>query len=125
LTQDVFIRILERQNEISNLLARNQEEASLPPKKLEPFSGEDVTEFKAFMSKFESVIESKCTNNVDRLAFLEQYTSRDARKLVKSCLNADATIAYQQAKLLLKNEYGDELRVADAYLTTLHARPEI
>ncbi|XP_047741664.1 uncharacterized protein LOC125179586 [Hyalella azteca] len=125
LTQDVFINVLEKQNEISSLLARNQEEASLPPKKLEPFSGEDVTEFKAFLNKFESVIESKCTNNLDRLAYLEQYTIKDAQKLVKSCLNADATIAYQQAKLLLKREYGDEFRVADAYLTTLHAWPEI
>ncbi|KAA0202577.1 hypothetical protein HAZT_HAZT012204 [Hyalella azteca] len=119
-----LLAVLAKQNEISSTLSRNQEQAALPKKTLQAFSG-DVTEFKVFSQSFDRVIASRCSNDADKLAYLEQFTTGNPHKLVKSCVNSDAGTAYRNARDLLSSEYGDEFRVTNAYLEALASWPAV
>lgn len=46
----------------------------------------------------------------------DQYTSGQPRNLVRCCLHMDARRVYTEAKRLLKKHFGDEIKVASAYL---------
>lgn len=118
-------KILEKQNEISSSLLRNQRALSLPNKQLEPFDGSDITKFKGFMLKFERIIESRCINDEDTFLYLEQYTTGRAKRLVQSCSHNDASLALLKAKALLHEEYGNEYKVTNRYIEKLSNWPLI
>ena len=77
------------------------------------------------MTKFENIIECKCTTDSDKLTYLEQYTTGQAQKLVQSCCNYDSTVAYSKAKQLLLSEYGNEFKVSNSYIESLNNWPVI
>lgn len=115
-----LIKVLEKQGELSELLARQQEQSSLPKQQLPVFDGTDITEYKIFKRNFERLIEKKCSSDADRLCYLEQYTTGAVQKLVKSCVHSDPSEAFSRAKALLDKEFDNEHKVAAAYLQTLH-----
>jgi len=45
--------------------------------------------------------------------------------IIQSCSHYDPALAYLKAKHLFKEEYGNEHRIAAAYLETLHQWPQI
>ena len=49
----------------------------------------------------------------------EQYTSREALSLVRSCVRYDPSVAFRKAKTLLIEDYDDEIKVANAYIEGL------
>lgn len=68
------------------------------------------------MRTFGHSIESKTQGNKDQLYYPEQYTSRQPRDLVRSCLHIDPTRGYSMVKQLLKENFGDEIRLSTAYI---------
>ena len=120
-----LVRVLKRQNEISEKLSIQNEQSTLPKQELQCFNGDDVTEYKIFKQKFERLIEKKCTNDSDKLCYLEQYTAGAVQNLVKSCAGLDPGNAFREAKLLLEKEFNNEYKVAAAYLKTLSEWPVI
>ena len=58
----------------------------------------DPIDYRSFISSFEHMIESKIEHAKDKLYYLEQYTSGQARELVKTCLFLDADIGFARAK---------------------------
>ena len=70
----------------------------------------------SFILSFEHAIESKTDNNRDRLHFLQQYTKGPAQELVRSCQLMSEQRGYPKAKGLLHEHYGNEYKVASAYI---------
>ena len=97
-------------NTISNLLKLQ----SAPEISIDTFSG-DPLEFKYFMATFEEVIESKINEARGRLTRLIQYTSGEAKDLVKGCIYLKPNSGYKKAKELLEKRFGDPHRVLSAY----------
>ncbi|XP_047739152.1 uncharacterized protein LOC125178730 [Hyalella azteca] len=122
---DSLLHVLTRQNEISSNLIINQQQSFLPKRELQSFDGSDATEFNVFLRKFDKMIETRCSDPADRLSYLEQFTAGEAQKLVKSCINDDPDIAYRQARTLLKEEFGNEFKIAHEYLERLNKWPQI
>ncbi len=107
--------IMRKQNEITTLLLKQQCLSSLPKRDLKVFDG-DPLQYHAFMKAFENSVESKTDNYSDRLYFLEQYTVGCPRELIQSCQHIDPCRGYVRAKALLQEHFGNEQKVASAYM---------
>lgn len=112
---DQLHTILQSQNNITKSLVRQQQIASLPKRDIVTFDG-DILQYQSFIRSFEQIIESKVESSEERLSFLEQYTKGPAQVLVKSCLHLPSDRSFQTAKHLLKENYGNEYRIANAYI---------
>ena len=64
-----------------NALQQQQNKIDLPQQGVPIFDG-DPMEFNTFVRAFENIIESKTSNNSQKLYYLEQFTSGDAKELV-------------------------------------------
>ncbi len=64
-------------------------------------------------------------NVKDKLFYLEQYTSGEPQDLVKSCGHMSAESGYNEARRLLQHHYGDELKIASAYIEKALKWPQI
>ena len=73
--------------------------------------------YPAFITAFETLIESKVENSVERLYYLDQYTNGKAKELIKGCLQRKDGDSYQEASRLLKKHFGDPYKIAGAYLS--------
>ncbi len=117
--------ILRTQNELTRMLMEQQIRATLPPQRVQHFNGDPLA-YTAFMKSFEYSIESKTRYGLDRLHYLDQYTSGEPNNLVKSCLlYDDPDEGYKAAKGLLKKKYGNSHKVAEAFLRKAQDWPEI
>ena len=54
-----------------------------------PFVGQDINLFKTFITRFENVIEKKCTLENAKIVYLVQHTTGEAMDLVQSCVSYD------------------------------------
>ena len=79
----------------------------------------DAMEFPSFMTAFESLIESKVEDSCERLYFLGQYTSGKAKEVINGCLQRKSEDSYEEAKRLLKKQFGDPFKIANAHITKL------
>ena len=70
-------------------------------------------------------IHNKCGTAVDKPYYLQQFTAGAAQEIVRSCSNSDANKAYRQALQLLEEEYGNEHKMAAAFLEKLENWPPI
>ncbi|XP_042566272.1 uncharacterized protein LOC122133673 [Clupea harengus] len=109
------IKVLENQSELTRMLMKQQLLTTLPQGNIPLFDGQ-VLEYKSFIHSFENMIEQKTDNNRDRLQFLIQYTKGQAQRLVKSCEYMSPDRGYQNAKQLLKENFGNEYKISCAYL---------
>ena len=82
--QDI-VDIQRKQTELSQIMVSQQARSLLPSSEPPVFYG-DAMEFPAFMTAFESLIESKVEDSCERLYFLGQYTSGKAKKVINGCL---------------------------------------
>lgn len=114
-SNDGLANILQRQNDITSILVKQQQHSKLPQREIPVFSG-DVLLYRPFIRAFEHTIELKTDNSADRLYFLDQYTSGLPRDLVRSCLHMSPDTGYEKAKVLLQEHYGDEFKICSAYL---------
>ena len=113
-----------QQNEILKGFSLQQQKASLPSPRVPLFDGNPL-EYHNFIRAFENIIETKVISNSERLYYLEQFTTGQARELVKSCHHMTAERSYQEARALLKRNYGNEYRIAAAYMEKVLKWPDI
>ena len=93
--QDI-VDIQRKQTELSQVMVTQQARSLLPSSEPPMFSG-DAMEFPAFMTAFESLIESKVEASCERLYFLGQYTSGKAKEIINGCLQRKSEGSYQEA----------------------------
>ena len=87
----------------------------LPQPELPVFGGDPI-EYCTFIRAFESIIESRTQISSSRLYYLVQYTSGDVNELMRSCLTMNAEDRYREARRLLKERYGQDYKIASAYV---------
>ena len=104
-----------QQTDIAELIIMQQKLAMLPTMEV-PIFGGDLLMYESFIQAFKHLIEDKTSSSQDRLYFLEQYTSGQPKSLVQSCLHMESHRGYEEAKRLLKEHYGDEIKISSAYL---------
>ena len=117
-------RIMQRQNVITEMLVKQQAMSNLPSKDIPVFTGDPLT-YKSFIRAFEHAVDSKIDGMKDKLYYLEQYTSGEPQELVRSCEHMSSDRAYNEARRLLQRHYGDELKIANAYLDKALKWPQI
>ncbi|XP_019750034.1 uncharacterized protein LOC109530618 [Hippocampus comes] len=110
-----LLTVMQRQNEITKLLVKQQKVSTLPPINIPVFSGNPL-EFSFFLKAFEHGIEERTESNKDRLHFLEQFTQGRPKVLVRSCAYMNPDKGYVEAKRLLCKNFGNEYTIASAYI---------
>lgn len=119
-----FLTVLERQNQITSLLVEQQSLFLLPKRDLQVFDG-DPLQYQTFIRGFEHNIEGRTQSQKDCLYYLEQYTRGQPRDLVRSCQHLPASHGYTKAKSLLQEHFGDPFKVASAYMDKVLLWPMI
>ncbi|KAK0142226.1 hypothetical protein N1851_020113 [Merluccius polli] len=109
-----LVLIMQRQNEITSALVKQQQLASLPARDIPLFDG-DPLQYISFMRAFEQGVEEKASQS-DCLYYLEQFTRGQPRELVRSCLHMMPDQGYATAKHLLQEHFGNKYKVATAYI---------
>ncbi len=84
-----------------------------------------MTEFRAFITAFDARVASHVVSNRDRLYYLDQHLSGEPKEMIEGCMYMHADDGYQQARYLLKKEYGDPYKVSRVYLNKVQNWPAI
>ncbi|KAK7944331.1 hypothetical protein WMY93_000059 [Mugilogobius chulae] len=116
--------IMRRQNEITTMLIQQQCLTALPKREIPMFDG-DPLKYYTFINAFENGVEKNTNNNSDRLYYMEQHTKGYAKELVRSCQHLNPEYGYAKAKSLLKEHFGNEHKVAAAYMNRALSWPTI
>lgn len=114
-TQNDAVNIMQRQSDITALLVQQNVTSALPTRNILVFDGNPL-QFQSFIRAFENCVEQKTNNSSDCLNFLEQNTRRQPRALVRSCQHLPPARGYQTAKYLLGEHFGNEYKIASAYM---------
>lgn len=117
------VSIMRKQNEITAALVNQQRLLSLPARDIPAFEG-DPLQFKAFVKAFEQGVEEKASK-ADCLYSLEQFTKGQPKELVQSCQHMDPECGYIVAKALLQEHFGNDYKIAVAYIEKALAWPTI
>lgn len=96
----------------------------LPQPELPTLAGDPI-EYCSFIRAFESLTESRTDSSSARLYYLVQYTSGDVHELMRSCLSMNHTEGYHEARRLLKERYGQDYKIATAYVDRVTTGPQI
>ena len=96
----------------------------LPQPEIPTFSGDPI-EFQNFICAFENLIEFKTENDSARLYYLIQYMTGNVRELMRSCLSINEHNGYVEARRLLKQKYGQNYKIATAYVDRVTNGPSI
>nr|XP_054607751.1 uncharacterized protein LOC129167238 [Nothobranchius furzeri] len=116
--------IMQKQNEITAMLVQHQLSATLPQREIPVFDGNPL-QCISFFKAFEHCVEGKTSSYQDCLYFLEQYTRGQPRELVRSCMHMPSQQGYQKAKGLLMEHFGNEHKIATAYMDKVICWPAI
>ncbi|XP_032416528.1 uncharacterized protein LOC116718567 isoform X3 [Xiphophorus hellerii] len=119
-----IIDIMQRQNDITAMLVQQNQNSVLPPRNIPVFDG-DPLQYGSFIRAFENSVEAKTSNLSDCLHFLEQYTRGQPRDLVHSCQHLPSELGYPRAKSLLSEHFGNEYKIAQAYMDKINNWPAI
>ena len=79
-----LFEVLQRQNEVTEMLIKQQSLSQLPQRDIPTFTGDPLT-YRSFIRAFEHAIDSKTDSHQDRLYYLEQFTSGEPLDLIRSC----------------------------------------
>jgi hypothetical protein len=86
---------------------------ALPQPEITNFHGDPI-DFHVFIMAFEGRIVSRTVSCTDRLYYLDQHLSGEAKDLIAGCLHMDPTKGYMEARTLLQKEYGDPFKISTA-----------
>lgn len=102
------------------LVAEQQRMSLLPGQQPPVFSGNHF-DYAAFTSAFESLIEFRVSDPKQRLYYLSQFTSGDAKESIQGLITLDSPDSYDEARKVLKERFGHPYRIAQAYKDKLNA----
>lgn len=108
-------KAISQQVDVTEYLVKNHKATLLPELTIPTFKG-DPLEYKSFIRSIEHGVEDRTGDSRDRLQFLLQYTSGQPHELVKSCIHMESSAGYAKAKEMLKEFYGDDYKIAEAYI---------
>jgi hypothetical protein len=109
---------------VSRITDALQVQNNLPKPELPSFDG-CPKDFHRFMHTFETVVEQLSINSRAKLTFLIQHCTGDARRCIEDCVLLPSDVAYDEAKRMLKEQFGRPWMVADEFLQKLTEGPSI
>lgn len=121
---NLLVQFLQKQNNISDLLIKQQKAAQLPAREIPIFDG-DPLKYTVFIQAFKHCVEDKCANKGDCLYFLERYTRGRPQELIQTCLHMAPEIGFERAKALLNEHFGNEMKLTNAYMNKVLTWPNI
>lgn len=121
---DDLYRVLQQQNQHTEMLIKQHSISRLPHREIPVFTGDPLS-YRSFIRAFEHAIENQTESQQDRLYYLEQFTGGEPLDLVRSCEHMKPDRAYREARALLDQHYGDELTIATAYIKKAMEWPQI
>lgn len=95
-SSDGLCRIMQRQNDITEMLVKQQNVSQLPQRDVPIFSGDPLS-YRSFIRAFEQATETKTTNPQDRSFYLQQFTDGEPCNLVRSCEHMRPDEGYREA----------------------------
>lgn len=90
----------------------------LPHAQLTCFDG-DPLQYWPFIRAFKNSVENVCDDNVTRLTRLLQYCTGKAKRAIQSCSVMPPSEGYYRALQLLKDRFGNEYTIAEAWIKTV------
>ncbi|XP_046855980.1 uncharacterized protein LOC124449080 [Xenia sp. Carnegie-2017] len=96
----------------------------MPQREYMSFDGEPRN-FPLFMKNFEVNVESKESNDADRLNYLIQYCKGTARQAIEHCIIMPPDQGYKRAKEILRKNFGRNHIVTQAFLEKVLNGPPI
>lgn len=106
---------MEKQNEITTMLVQQRNISLLPHRDIVYFDVEPL-QYKCFKRSIEEVVEKRANDYGDCFYFLEQNSRGQPRELVRSCQHMASKQGYLKAKALLKEHFGNEVKISSAYM---------
>ena len=107
------------QNESDNLIMKAHKQMTtamlLPQPEVPKFDGDPMA-YMSFMMAFDSRIVPHATSDADKLYYLDQHLTGPAKDTIGGCVYMNANDGYQEARRILKKEYGDPYKVATAFI---------
>jgi len=70
----------------------------------------------SFIRSFENSVERMCDDDGSRLTRLLQYCVGKARKVIHCCTVMPPSEGYKHARKLLKERFGNEYRISEAWI---------
>lgn len=107
--------MVQKQKEMTDLMIVQQNLSLLPKREAPVFDGDPLS-YQSFIHAFKYLIKDKTSSSQDRLYFFEQFTAGQIRDLVHSCLHREPRRGYTEAQQLLKKHFGNEMKIANAYV---------
>ena len=89
-------------------------ELSVPERDLQPFDGNPL-EYIYFMSIFTESVKKKIEEPKGRLAQLIQYTTGEAKDLIKNFINGTPEYGYNSAMKVVRKQYGNPHILLSSY----------
>jgi len=112
--------ILELTKSLSEQLALSR----LPPPEPGIFNG-DPLKYPGWKSAFQTLIERKSIPSSEKVHYLRKYLGNEVREVVSNFFLIGTDDAYEEAKRLLDQRYGDPFVVANAFRDKLEKWPKI
>ena len=96
----------------------------LPKAELTTFDG-DPLKYWTFIRAFENTVARETISDGAKLTRLLQYCTGKAKKLLQCCTVKEPTEGYALALRLLKERYGDEHTISQAWIDKVTTRPNV
>ena len=82
-------------------------------------------EYKSFFRSFENTVERNAMNESEKLMYLLQYTTGDAKKTIECCVVMDTSKGYMAARKLLRERFGHPYTIAAKFFGEITDGPQI
>lgn len=105
---------------LANAMDRNRLPVPVP----KVFSGNPI-EFVSFKRSFKTLIENKGINAEEKIYYLQQYVSVEAREATAGSFYGTNEVDYEQAWSTLEKRFGHPFRIQDAFSDTLDKWPKV
>jgi len=111
-------------NDLARVFQQQMYISRLPPPEPGIFVGDPI-QFPGWLTSFELLIESRQITAAERLHYLKRYLDGPAKECIEGFVVLSTDSAYDEAKKLLKERFGDNFIVASAFRQKLHDWPKI
>ena len=109
---------------LADILMNRRLRDTLPLPKPENFHG-DLLHYPVWIKSFETIIEGQTDSTSQRLYYLGKYTTGEPREAISGLLLLETEDAYQKAKKILADRFGNPFLIADAYRKRINDWPKI
>ena len=96
----------------------------LPKTELMTFNGDPI-EYWPFIRAFENTVDRESVGDAAKLARLQQYCTGPAKRLIQCCAVKSPSEGYVLARKLLKDRFGNEHDISEAWINKIVTRSDI